>query len=72
MWTTILTVGMQLVGYIMKKKQADDEATLKFLELANHLQQRQLISAKFKFERDDRLEELRKKREAARNPETPS
>ena len=65
MWSALITVAMQIIGFFIKKNAQDEEAERKFLELANHLQAKKLISAKVKFDRDGRLERLRKKRAEA-------
>ena len=55
MWETIITIGLQLLGWGIKKKAKDAETNKKFLELAHHIQAKGLISAKMRFEVDDRL-----------------
>ncbi len=65
MWATILTIVVKLMGAIISKRTEDREAKRRFLELANYLQQKKLISAKMKFERADRLTDLERKRKEA-------
>ena len=68
MWSTIATIALKILGAFISKRANDAEAERKFLELAQHLQGRKLISAKIKWNRKDNLDELAAKREQARNP----
>jgi len=67
MWATIATIALKLLGIFISKKANDDETNKKFLELAQHLQAKKLISANIKWTRKSDLDDLAKKREEARN-----
>lgn len=66
MWGTIATIALKLLGAFISRKAQSSEAEKKFIELAQHLQAKKLISAKLKWGRKDNLDELAKKREEAR------
>ena len=66
MWGTIATIALKLLGAFISKKTQDKESERKFLELAQHLQAKKLISANIKWHRQDNLDELAKKREEAK------
>jgi hypothetical protein len=55
-----------LLGAFITKRANDKEAERKFIELAQHLQAKKLISARMKWGRQDNLDELAKKREEAK------
>ena len=57
-WTLILEWGLKIVGWVIGKKAKDNETKKKFLELAHHVQAKGLVSARMRFEMDDRLAEL--------------
>ena len=66
MWATIATIALKLLSAFITRKAANTEAERKFLELAQHLQARKLISANLKWGRADNLDELAKKRAEAK------
>ena len=66
MWATIATIALKLLSAFISKKAQDQETEKKFLELAQHLQAKKLISANIKWGRQEDLDELAKKREEAR------
>lgn len=57
-WTLIIEWGLKLLGWGISKRAEDKETHRKFLELAHHIQAKGLISARMRFEVDDRLAEL--------------
>lgn len=54
-WALIIEWGLKLLGWGISKHSQDKETNRKFLELAHHIQSKGLISAKMRFEVDDRL-----------------
>lgn len=57
-WGLIIEWGLKLLGWGINKRAEDKETKRKFLELAHHIQSKGLISARMRFEMDDRLSEL--------------
>lgn len=60
MWASILTLAVQLIGWILGKNAEATEAKKKFLEFVSQLGKDSLVSKKMKDDYDKQLEELKK------------
>ena len=65
MWEIVATLAFKFISAYLTRKKADQEAQRKFMELAQHLQAKKLISANMRWNREENLSEMEKKRQEA-------
>lgn len=59
MWTTIITVGLQLLGYFLGKNSENKELQKKFYEFVEAFDKEYMNSAKLKKSYEEQLKRLR-------------
>lgn len=71
-WNLILTLALKLMGYFFTANKEKKEEQKKFLEFADYLASKELVSAKFKMNYDSTMSELDRKIEEAKKNESSS